>query len=196
MKKRRILNIGCGKTRIPNSLGLDIAPIPEYVDVVHDLNVFPYPFSSASFEEIHMYHILEHLEDPLKVLQEVYRLLKPGGYAFIRVPHFSSKGAFTDITHKRPFGYNSFDCLEKQNAQHYYTMSSFFIEEKEIRYLGLLQDLSYHGTQSTSVVLEFAKLVERGMNLLIRLSPLLFERLWCYWVGGATEVYIKLRKEE
>jgi hypothetical protein len=34
----------------------------------------------------------------------------------------------------------------------------------------------------------------RLINFFIKLSPTLFERIWCYWVGGATEVVVEMRK--
>ena len=37
--------------------------------------------------------------------------------------------------------------------------------------------------------------VLRSLNSLIRLSPMLFERLWCYWVGGACEVSVEMIKD-
>ena len=66
MKKtgKKIVNIGCGKTRIPGSIGLDVVKIKGFVDKVHDLNKTPYPFKSNSVDEIHMYHVLEHLDKP------------------------------------------------------------------------------------------------------------------------------------
>lgn len=51
--KNKILNLGCGKTRIPGSIGVEIVFIKDYVDVVHNLDVLPYPFKSNSINEIH-----------------------------------------------------------------------------------------------------------------------------------------------
>src|SRR5687768_1431325 len=110
---KKIVNLGCGKVRIPNSVGVDRVKIDKYVDVVHDLDIVPYPFKSNSVDEIHFYHVLEHLHQPMKKLEEIHRILKPGGVLHMRVPHFSSMGAFTDLTHVRPFGYFSFDCFRK-----------------------------------------------------------------------------------
>jgi hypothetical protein len=40
-QKKIILNLGCGKTRIPDSIGVDRVLISDFVDVVHDLDVPP-----------------------------------------------------------------------------------------------------------------------------------------------------------
>jgi len=193
--KKVVVNIGCGKTRIPNSIGLDSVKIEGYVDKVHDLNKVPFPFKSNSVDEIHMYHVLEHIYDPLKKLEELHRILKPKGIINIRVPHFSSMGAFTDITHIRPFGYTSFDCLQKYNYQHFYTDKSFKILNKKIKYFGLYPNSGVyakyiHPNQCVWLLRPFVRLVD----LLIGLSPTAFERFWCYWVGGATEIVVTLQK--
>jgi len=190
-----ILNLGCGKVRIPGSLGVDRVKIEEYVDVVHDLDVIPYPFTSDSVDEIHLYHVLEHLHDPIKKMEELHRILKPGGVLHIRVPHFSSMGAFTDMTHIRPFGYSSFDCFQPGDYHHFYTSVSFEILRKKIKYFGLYPNTGIykkyiHANQCPVVLRPFVRMVDA----LIACSPIFFERFWCYLVGGATEVVIDLKK--
>jgi SAM-dependent methyltransferase len=190
-----VLNLGCGRTRIPGSIGVDQVHIPGSVDVVHDLNVTPYPFETATADEIHFYHVLEHLDDPVAKLEEIHRILKPGGVLHMRVPHFSSNGAFTDITHKRPFSYFSFNCFVEGDYHSFYTRARFEIVERRIKYLGLYPNEGVyaqyiHPNQCPAIARPFVRL----MNVLINASPMMFERLWCYWVGGAGEVDIKLRK--
>lgn len=192
---KKIINLGCGKTKIPGVLGVDKIKIPGYVDIVHDLDITPYPFKSNTIDEVHMYHVLEHLHDPLRIIEEIYRILKSEGTLHLRVPHFSSSGAFTDITHVRPFGYESFNCLEPNNYHHFYTKSEFKILHKEIKYLGLYPNFGIyekyiHHNQCPMVARPFVQII----NFLIRLSPSFFERVWCYWVGGATEVVLDFKK--
>ncbi|WKZ26016.1 MAG: methyltransferase domain-containing protein [bacterium] len=43
-------------------------------------------FKSNSFDAVFIMEVLEHVEDPLKVLQDVKRVLKKGGYAMFLVP--------------------------------------------------------------------------------------------------------------
>jgi SAM-dependent methyltransferase len=193
--EKAIVNLGCGKTRIPGSIGVDRIKIENYVDVVHDLDVVPYPFNSSSVDEIHFYHVLEHLHDPVRKLEELFRILKPGGVLYMRVPHFSSMGAFTDLTHIRPFGYSSFDCFESNNYYHFYTSANFKILKKEIKYFGQypnegVYEKYIHNNQCFWLAKPFVRII----NFLIKLSPTFFERTWCYWVGGAGEVVIVLKK--
>lgn len=194
--KKLIVNLGCGNTRIPGVIGVDFSKHSENVDIIHDLNKTPYPFKKGSVDEIHMYHVLEHLQNPLPKIEELHRILKPNGLLHIRVPHFSSLGAFTDITHIRPFGYTSFNCLEKESDQHFYTKVTFKILQREIKYFGLYpNDGIYAKYVHPNQCVWFAKPFVVLMNKLIALSPTAFERLWCYWVGGAMEVVITLQKK-
>lgn len=192
---KKILNLGCGTVRIPNSIGVDRVKIEGYVDVVHDLDVVPFPFKTNSIDEIHFYHVLEHLQQPIKKMEELHRILKPGGVIYMRVPHFSSMGAFTDLTHVRPFGYFSFDCFQKNDYHHFYTSVEFEILEKKIKYLGQYpNDGVYEKYVHVNSCPWFARPFVRLLNFFINVSPMAFERVWCYWVGGATEVMITLKK--
>lgn len=188
--------MGCGKTRIPGALGVDIIHILGYVDIVHNLDSIPYPFKGNSVDEIHMYHVLEHLHDPLRKMEELHRILKVGGKLYLRVPHFSSMGAFSDITHVRPFGYTSFGIFEKDDYHHFYNSVALKILKREIKYSGLYPNTGIYekyirGNSCPLLARPFVRLI----NYLIQLSPIFFERAWCYWVGGATEIVVELKKE-
>lgn len=183
------------KTRIPGSIGIDQVSIPGFTDIVHNLNNIPYPFDSDSLDEVHFYHVLEHLNEPVKILEEINRALRPGGILYMRVPHFSSNGAFTDITHKRPFSFFSFDIFDVNAYHHFYSKCKFHILEKEIKYFGLypnkgIYEQYIHNNQCPLIARPFVRII----NYLIKLSPMAFERFWCYWVGGACEVVITLQK--
>ena len=50
---------------------------------------------SASFDVILCSHVLEHVEDDRKAMRELFRVLRPGGWAMIQVP-LSSQPTFED----------------------------------------------------------------------------------------------------
>ncbi len=44
------------------------------------------PFKTASFDIVFCNHVLEHIPDDTKAMQELFRILKPNGYAILQVP--------------------------------------------------------------------------------------------------------------
>lgn len=127
---KNILDIGCGKDKVKGAIGVDLVDEPE-VDVVHDLNIFPYPFKSESFDEIYMLDAIEHLNDTIKVMGECHRLLKPNGKLFIRVVYWNHKYSWSDPTHVRAFSEVSFNFFVGQRA--YYT--DFTFKDLQIDYI-------------------------------------------------------------
>src|SRR5208337_4886157 len=47
-------------------------------------------FPEKYFDLVTLWHVLEHMPEPLAALQQVYRLLKPGGRIVIEVPNLAS----------------------------------------------------------------------------------------------------------
>jgi SAM-dependent methyltransferase len=104
------LNIGCGPKPLAGWINIDCRAMPG-VDVVCDLNSFPWQFSDNSADEILASHVIEHLDDPLAAIMEMRRILKPGGKMTIKVPHVLGPFAMT-IGHYHYFGSAWFRCLE------------------------------------------------------------------------------------
>jgi len=100
--KEKVLHIGSGKAALPGTKTIDIIDFPE-VDVVHDLDIFPWPFADNSYDLIFAHSVFEHLENQLKTMEEISRILKPGGRLVITVPYFRCVDAFTDSTHTHFF---------------------------------------------------------------------------------------------
>lgn len=103
----KILDLGCGNKKRLWAIGVDFNDRTA-ADVVHNLNHFPYPFEDASFDEIYLDNTLEHLDDVMRVMEEVYRICKPGGLVKVIVPYFRSLWASIDPTHKHFFTVESF----------------------------------------------------------------------------------------
>lgn len=95
-----ILHLGCGQKPVAGRVNVDMVDMPG-VDVVHDLDVHPWPWSDGSAAEIHALHVFEHVVDPLGFMEQAHRVLRPGGWLHIEVPHWQSQNAFTDPTHRR-----------------------------------------------------------------------------------------------
>ncbi len=97
-----VYNLGSGKQRYKNVIGVDLLDTPG-ADIQHNLDKFPWPIESNSTDVILLFHTFEHLDNLPKVMEEMYRILKPGGKVVIEVPYFRHPGAFQDPTHKHFF---------------------------------------------------------------------------------------------
>ncbi|MEN8249307.1 MAG: methyltransferase domain-containing protein, partial [Bacteroidota bacterium] len=52
------------------------------------LDVMNMPFEDGEFDVVFCNHVLEHVSDDKKAMQEIYRVLKPGGWGILQVPLF------------------------------------------------------------------------------------------------------------
>ncbi len=125
------LNLGCGNKQIDGFVGVDRIKT-KTTDVIHNLNIFPYPFPENCATEIILDNVLEHLDDVIAVMEELYRLAAPNAVIIIKVPYFKSNSAFTDPTHKHFFTETSFKYFEKQSILHFYTSANFKILEAKL----------------------------------------------------------------
>lgn len=102
-KGLRCLNLGGRFDNIPGYENVDVKD----AHVICDLDQF-WPFENGSVGVIRAWDTLEHLIDPVHTMKEMYRVLAPGGYAFIQVPSTDGRGAFQDPTHVSFWNQNSF----------------------------------------------------------------------------------------
>lgn len=114
MNSPKILDLGCGTRKRPGAIGLDINPATG-ADIIHDLGVFPYPFTDNSFKEIYVDNVMEHLENVIKTMEELHRISKPNAMVKIIVPYFKSRWAFIDPTHRHFFTIGSFSYFDPES---------------------------------------------------------------------------------
>jgi predicted SAM-dependent methyltransferase len=99
------LNLGSGSKIIDGYTNVDKFDYYK-PDIVHDLEVTPYPFEDNSIEEILLSHVLEHIgQDPNvfnNIIKEFYRICKNQSVIDIRVPHPRHDDFISDPTHVRP----------------------------------------------------------------------------------------------
>ena len=112
---QQFLNIGSSYNFKPRSLGwvnIDILPIPG-VDFTCD--AVEMPFEDNTFFEVALEHVYEHFDEPLKVMEEVWRVSKPDALVTIRCPYYRHLDAFGDPGHKHFINEQSFVYLENSN---------------------------------------------------------------------------------
>jgi SAM-dependent methyltransferase len=115
------LHLGCGHAIKAGWVNLDSARLPG-VDVVHDVEQFPWPFEDESFDHIAAFQLLEHVEY-IPVLREAHRILRAGGTFEISVPHFTSRNNWADPTHKKLFSIRTFEFFvrdSRYNRDYYF----------------------------------------------------------------------------
>lgn len=98
---QRLLNLGAGEyrpIRLPHVLSLDITP-GRYVHVVGDAHELP--FADGSFGGVVCRAVLEHVREPTRVVSEMYRVLREGGFVLASVP-------FIYPYHAHPHDYQRF----------------------------------------------------------------------------------------
>jgi predicted SAM-dependent methyltransferase len=164
------LNLGCGKKPLAGAINLDVSDSVG-ADVVHDLNQVPWPFAIDSFEEVHAYDVLEHVQDVVRTLEEIHRICRPGARVHLTVPHFSSANAFTDVTHRHWFGWRSLDPFEVGHDLAHYSRP---------RFRRATTRLSFHASLMNSLVLRLANRF-----------PEQYEHRWA-WVFPAWFLYFEL----
>jgi SAM-dependent methyltransferase len=95
----RILDVGCGPTKYPGSIGLDMNPSTA-ADVLCNLDRGGLPFRDNTFDEIRGEHIIEHVADIIATMEEFHRVTKPGGTIWLVTPHYTDFSSFRDPTHR------------------------------------------------------------------------------------------------
>lgn len=108
------LDLACGGSKKEGFTGVDICKLPG-VDIVMDLQKYPWAkFKSNSVDEIHISHFIEHVSDFSSFMNEVYRILKPGGKCQIIAPYYNSIRAWQDPTHVRAISEATFLYCNKE----------------------------------------------------------------------------------
>lgn len=108
LKPRLVL--GCATHPHEGATNHDRTKHHEYVDVAWDLETFPWPWEDGEWALVDMGDVIEHLGCELRlVMDELWRILAPGGKLLISTVQEGSWQHTMDPTHKRGFTYDSFD---------------------------------------------------------------------------------------
>ena len=114
------LNLGCGFNKLADFINID-SDVQCQPDVVHDLDVTPWPFESDQFSHVVANHVLEHLGATtaswVAVIKELWRVCRNQAVIEVTVPHPRHENFLHDPTHVRvvtPIGLAMFDQQRNQ----------------------------------------------------------------------------------
>lgn len=110
------INIGAGYKKFNEYINIDadINCKPDILLNIDDENLI-IPLDDNSVDKIIAHHILEHIGSGIfKLLQEIYRISKPGALIDIRVPHHLHETYVSDFTHKRPITVEGLSLFSKK----------------------------------------------------------------------------------
>lgn len=126
-----ILNLGSRERRINGAFDVDIVA-STHPDLVHDLNVRPWPLPENHFREVHANDVIEHLDNVVATMEEIHRVSRGGAAVHITLPHFSCSNAFTDATHRHYFSIFSFDYFTSEHELSFYSERRFRTQRRQI----------------------------------------------------------------
>jgi predicted SAM-dependent methyltransferase len=105
-----VLDLGCGSSKTAGSYGIDVR-VQKGVDLVFDLER-EFPLRSSCADVVRLSHVIEHMNNLIGLMEEVYRICRPGAVVQVIVPYYTSRGAFRDPTHVRYITEDTFQYFE------------------------------------------------------------------------------------
>ncbi len=136
------LHIGAGNSPVQGALTVDLNADTNPT-VVWDLNNIPWPFETASFDQVIALNVLEHLNEFLPIMGEIHRVCRPGAAVSILVPHFSNASAHVDPTHMQFLSARSCDYFidgtDLENEYGFYVSFRFELAQRFVDLSGGLR---------------------------------------------------------
>lgn len=135
-KKSLKLDLGCGAHKHPGAFGVDARELPG-VDLVHDLQSFPWPLPDACARVVIMSHFWEHVhpQKTMAFMAELHRVCEPGAQVLIASPYGVEFRFVQDPTHCNPSNEATFlywDRLDASGLWGVYQPPCFHVDSFEV----------------------------------------------------------------
>lgn len=102
-----VVVLGAGEKKYPHAITVDKLDLPN-IDINADLEQGLSFLPDNSIDEVQSNSCFEHIVNFDRLMNDIYRVLKPNGVLDVFVPHFSNPYFYSDPTHVRYFGYYTF----------------------------------------------------------------------------------------
>lgn len=147
-----VVELGCGpKKRYEGSIAVDVID-GEVVDIVGDALEVLQMFPAESARLVTSSHFLEHVADPAPLLDEMARMLGPGGEIEVVVPHFSHPYFHSDPTHANRLGfglytmsYYAVDPIFRRQVPGYVRRQHLTLKSVDLRFKSSVPFYGRHG---------------------------------------------------
>ncbi len=94
------IDLGTGEIQRKGFISIDKRKL-SHIDIVHDLEVIPYPLPDECVMILNASHVVEHLDPKrfIDIMNEWWRIMKVGGKLFIYTPAGGTSSYWQDPTH-------------------------------------------------------------------------------------------------
>ena len=198
-----ILDIGASKNsnhnykgRVRRVVGVDVSEevlTNPMLDEAYQCSVANMPFEDSRFDLAYADYLFEHLPEPLKAAQEIYRVLKPNGRLIIRTPNLWHYAIL--ISRFTPHRLHIFLRIKLQGKQEEDTFKTYYQCNTQHQIKQIFEKAGF--------VLERLKMIEKEPSYLMKwnwtfMLGLFYERIVnsTEWFGGLrANIFAVFRKE-
>jgi SAM-dependent methyltransferase len=168
----RTLDVGCGRNKRPGAIGVDYNA-DTAADALADINGGRLPFQDNVFDRVELIHVIEHVEDVVKTIEELHRVCRPGGVIRLETPHYTDFSSFCDPTHRWHLNSFSFRYFTEEGGFSYYSRSRLRQKSLHVKLLNLWKMLGFEFLVNRSR--PFRKFWEFYLCYIIRGKAMVFE---------------------
>ncbi len=168
----RTLDVGCGRNKRPGAIGVDNNPNTA-ADALADINGGRLPFQDGVFDRVELIHVIEHVEDVVRTIEELHRVCRPGGIIRLETPHYTDFSSFCDPTHRWHLNSFSFRYFTEDGGFSYYSGARLRQRSLHVKMLKLWKLLGFELLVNRSRA--FRKFWEFYLCYVIRGKAMVFE---------------------
>ena len=211
----RLLDIGCSTGAFlnaaqkegwaPEGLELELPSIEiaqKHHLTVHQATLHEKNFLKDSFSAITMWGVLEHLSDPKAIVQEIYRILKPGGVFAFSTPNISCLGwkflktdwgCIAPVAHLNLFNIKGCQAILKDTGYHIHRLETLEIQPSTLKQI-MAKVKRIPLKEEANAVAKLAHKSTTKMTTLMRLRR--FTNLPIKLLGWGEDIYGYAQKPE